>query len=244
MTDFRLPFSENDVRGLHLGESLRLSGRIYTARDAAHKRLAAQSERGEASLGWCGAVHGLAAEASLEHGEASLRGASRPAHPTGLTAKARPTDLAGCPYLPDVTGGVLYHCGPVIVREDDGWRVTAAGPTTSIREEPYMPEVIRKYGIRAIIGKGGMGEGTKRACQEYGCVYLHAVGGAAQVIAACIRKVTNVYMLEEFGAPEALWELEVEDFPVIVTMDCHGNSLHEQILQESSAKLKELLEVK
>ena len=208
MTDFRLPFSENDVRGLHLGESLRLSGRIYTARDAAHKRLAAQSERGEASV------------------------------------RANSTGLAGCPYLPDVTGGVLYHCGPVIVREDDGWRVTAAGPTTSIREEPYMPEVIRKYGIRAIIGKGGMGEGTKRACQEYGCVYLHAVGGAAQVIAACIRKVTNVYMLEEFGAPEALWELEVEDFPVIVTMDCHGNSLHEQILQESSAKLKELLEVK
>ena len=208
MTDFRLPFSENDVRGLHLGESLRLSGRIYTARDAAHKRLAAQSERGEASV------------------------------------RANSTDLAGCPYLPDVTGGVLYHCGPVIVREDDGWRVTAAGPTTSIREEPYMPEVIRKYGIRAIIGKGGMGEGTKRACQEYGCVYLHAVGGAAQVIAACIRKVTNVYMLEEFGAPEALWELEVEDFPVIVTMDSHGNSLHEQILQESSAKLKELLEVK
>ena len=193
MVSFRLPFSEKDVRGLRLGESLSLSGRIYTARDAAHKRLAAPGEH---------------------------------------------------PGMPDVTGGVLYHCGPVIVREDSGWRVTAAGQTTSIREEPYMPEVIRRYGIRAIIGKGGMGQGTLQACREHGCVYLHAVGGAAQVIAASIRRVTDVYMLEEFGAPEALWELEVEDFPVIVTMDSHGNSLHEQIRQASSDRLNQLMETR
>lgn len=134
--------------------------------------------------------------------------------------------------------GILYHCGPVVIKDANGeWKVTAAGPTTSIREEPYQWQVIRDFGLRGVIGKGGMGDRTLEACQKYGCVYLHAVGGAAQVLAECIKKVRNVYMLEKFGAPEAIWELEVERFPVVVTMDAHGGSLHNQVLADSKKAL-------
>jgi fumarate hydratase class I len=134
--------------------------------------------------------------------------------------------------------GILYHCGPVVVRDEQGrWKVTAAGPTTSIREEPYQGEIIRDFGLRGVIGKGGMGERTLAACRECGCVYFHAVGGAAQVLAECIRKVRNVYFLEKFGAPEAIWELEVEGFPAVVTMDTHGKSLHAEVLAESQRRL-------
>ncbi|MGN6387338.1 MAG: FumA C-terminus/TtdB family hydratase beta subunit, partial [Verrucomicrobiota bacterium] len=116
--------------------------------------------------------------------------------------------------------GIIYHCGPVVVKDENGeWKVTAAGPTTSIREEPYQWQVIRDFGVRAVIGKGGMGQKTLDACREYGCVYLHGVGGAAQVLAECIKKVRGVSFLKEFGSPEAIWELEVENFPVVVTMD-------------------------
>jgi fumarate hydratase subunit beta len=136
--------------------------------------------------------------------------------------------------------GVIYHCGPVMMKQDDGsWKCTAAGPTTSIREEPYQWQVIRDHGIRGVIGKGGMGDLTLAACKEYGCVYLHAIGGAAQVLAECVKKVRNVYMMKEFGAPEAIWELEIVDFPVVVTIDAHGNSLHKDILAASRAALAE-----
>ena len=124
-------------------------------------------------------------------------------------------------------GGIIYHCGPVVVKDERGaWQVTAAGPTTSTREEPYQGQIIRDFGVRAVIGKGGMGDRTLAACREHGCVYLHAVGGAAQVLAERIQRVRNVYFLEQFGSPEAIWELEVEKFPAIVTIDAHGNSLH------------------
>ena len=134
--------------------------------------------------------------------------------------------------------GILYHCGPVVMKQDDGsWKATAAGPTTSIREEPYQWQVIRDLGLRGVIGKGGMGDKTVAACKEYGCVYLHAIGGAAQVLAERIKKVRNVYMMEKFGAPEAIWEFEVEDFPAVVTIDAHGNSLHVEIFAKSKAAL-------
>jgi tartrate/fumarate subfamily iron-sulfur-dependent hydro-lyase beta chain len=137
-------------------------------------------------------------------------------------------------------GGVIYHCGPVVVRDENGgWKVTAAGPTTSIREEPYQWEIIRDFGLRGVIGKGGMGERTLAACQEHGCVYLHAVGGAAQVLAECVKSVRNVYLLEKFGSPEAIWELEVESFPAVVTMDSHGRSLHKEVFESSQARLAE-----
>ena len=135
-------------------------------------------------------------------------------------------------------GGILYHCGPVVIKDEQGnWKCVAAGPTTSIREEPYQWQVIRDFGLRGVIGKGGMGEKTVQACKDYGCVYLHAIGGAAQVLAECIKKVPSVHFLKEFGAPEAIWEFEVENFPAVVTIDAHGNSLHKEILAQSQAEL-------
>ena len=134
--------------------------------------------------------------------------------------------------------GILYHCGPVVVKDEQGnWKCVAAGPTTSIREEPYQWQIIRDFGVRGVIGKGGMGDKTLEACREHGCVYLHGIGGAAQVLAQCIKKVSNVYMMEEFGAPEAIWEFEVAQLPVVVTIDAHGNSLHKEVLAASQAEL-------
>ena len=140
----------------------------------------------------------------------------------------------------DLNGAVLYHCGPVVKKEGDGWSVTAAGPTTSIREEPYQAEILRRYGVRAVVGKGGMGAATLRGLQESGAVYLNAVGGAAQYYARCIERTDGV-SLTEFGTPEAMWHLWVRDFPAIVTMDAHGNSLHKDLETESAEKLHALM---
>src|SRR3954466_14767192 len=137
----------------------------------------------------------------------------------------------------DLRGSVLYHCGPVVVKEGDSWRVTAAGPTTSIREEPYQGEIIKRYGVRVVIGKGGMGAKTLAAMKEQGAVYLNAIGGAAQFYARAIKAVDGVSLLE-FGTPEAMWHLSVEDFPAIVTMDAHGNSLHKDIEEQSGVRLE------
>jgi fumarate hydratase, class I len=136
----------------------------------------------------------------------------------------------------DLRGGVLYHCGPVVAKEGDGWRVTAAGPTTSIREEPYQADIIKRCGLRVVIGKGGMGQKTLNALKEAGAVYLNAVGGAAQFYARRIERVDGVSLME-FGTPEAMWHLQARDFPAVVTMDAHGNSLHKDVEQESGKKL-------
>jgi fumarate hydratase class I len=128
----------------------------------------------------------------------------------------------------DLNGAVLYHCGPVMVREADRWRVAAAGPTTSIREEPYQADVLRRYGVRAVIGKGGMGAKTLAALKECGAVYLNAIGGAAQYYARTVEEVKGVHLLE-FGIPEAMWHLRVNGFAAIVTMDAHGASLHADV---------------
>ena len=136
----------------------------------------------------------------------------------------------------DLNGSVLYHCGPVVKKEGDGWKVTAAGPTTSIREEPYQAEILRRYGVRAVIGKGGMGAKTLQGLKDSGAVYLNAVGGAAQFYARCIERTDDVSLME-FGTPEAMWHLWVRDFPAIVTMDAHGNSLHKDLEAESGEKL-------
>lgn len=173
---------------LHVGDEVRLTGILYTARDAAHKYLAAEG--------------------------------SADALPPGL----------------ELSGTALYHCGPVMVpAEEGGWRVTAAGPTTSAREEEYEGTVLKKYGVKIIIGKGGMGAKTKAALQEYGAVYLSSVGGAAQVLAAAVKRVDEVFFLDKFGSPEAMWKLEVEDFPAIVTMDAHGGDIHEDVRKCSQA---------
>jgi fumarate hydratase class I len=140
----------------------------------------------------------------------------------------------------DLRGSLIYHCGPVVKKNDDGsWTITAAGPTTSIREEPYQADLIGKYGIRAVMGKGGMGARTLAGLQQHGAVYLNAVGGAAQFYARCVTRVDGV-SLQEFGTPEAMWHLQLENFPAVVTMDAHGNSLHKDIEQASAVELAAL----
>lgn len=143
----------------------------------------------------------------------------------------------------DLRGGMIYHCGPVSLKRGEGWEMLAAGPTTSSREEPYQADIIRKFGVRGIIGKGGMGLKTLAALKESGAVYLNAIGGAAQYYARCITKVTGVDFLE-FGIPEAMWHITVKDFPAIVTMDSHGRSLHQEVEAASAEKLASLVKEK
>ncbi len=146
------------------------------------------------------------------------------------------------PYL---EGSVIYHCGPVVRKEPNGsWTFVSAGPTTSIREEPYQADVICEYRVRGVIGKGGMGKKTLEGLKKCGAVYFHAVGGAGTLIANSVKRVVDVFMLEEFGTPEAFWVIEVEDLPVVVTMDSHGGSLHEDVLENSRKKFLELAGLK
>ncbi|SMO36326.1 fumarate hydratase [Melghirimyces algeriensis] len=142
----------------------------------------------------------------------------------------------------DLNGGVIYHCGPVMLKDANGnWEVKAAGPTTSIREEPYQADIIKKFGIRAVIGKGGMGSRTLEGLKEHGAVYLNAIGGAAQYYADCITGVDGVHFME-FGVPEAMWHLHVKNFAAIVTMDSHGNSLHKDVEMDSLKRLSQFKE--
>ena len=142
---------------------------------------------------------------------------------------------------PILTGGVIYHCGPVVSGLDTKqYKFVAAGPTTSIREEPYQSDVMKHFNVKGVIGKGGMGAKTLKGCQEVPGVYFHAIGGAATFIAQSVVKVLGVYKYE-FGVPEAIWVIEVKDFPVVVTMDAHGQSLHEVVEKESAKVLAELL---
>jgi fumarate hydratase subunit beta len=142
---------------------------------------------------------------------------------------------------PILAGSMIYHCGPVVKKEGGQWQFVAAGPTTSDREEPYEAEVIERYGVRGIIGKGGMGARTLAACQKHGAVYLHAIGGLAVILAKAVKKVPAVHKLEEFGVPEAMWVIEVENFPVVVTMDSHGRSLHAEVLERSTQNAQKIL---
>ena len=142
---------------------------------------------------------------------------------------------------PLLAGGVIYHCGPVVAGLDTKeYKFVAAGPTTSTREEPYQGDVMRHFNIKGVIGKGGMGAKTLAACQEVPGVYFHAVGGAASLIAQSVEEVLTVYKYE-FGVPEAMWVIRVKDFPVVVTMDAHGSSLHADVYTSSHAALEGLL---
>ncbi len=138
-------------------------------------------------------------------------------------------------------GSMIYHCGPVVKKDGDKYSFVAAGPTTSIREEPYEGPVIAKYGVRGVIGKGGMGSDTLKACADHGCVYLSAVGGLATTLARSVVEVLDVHKLEEFGVPEAMWVIRVENFPAIVTMDSHGKSIHDDIEKLSKKTYEELI---
>jgi fumarate hydratase subunit beta len=202
MIDLQTPISEEQIRALHTGDVVRLSGIVVTARDAAHK---------------------LMIENFIHTDENKM---------PELYAKLRPL----------LEGGVIYHCGPVVAKNDDGsYRFVAAGPTTSIREEPYQADVIGHFNARAVIGKGGMGPKTLAGCQEHGAVYLHAVGGAASLIAATVEEVVDVFMKDELGVPEAFWVIRVKDWELVVTMDSHGSSLHEEVLAQSQEQFKALV---
>ncbi len=137
--------------------------------------------------------------------------------------------------------GMIYHCGPVVRKDGDVYSFVAAGPTTSIREEPYQATVMKKYRVRGIIGKGGMEAQTLAACKELGAVYLSAVGGLATILARSVKRVLTVHKLKEFGVPEAMWVIEVERFPAVVTMDSHGRSIHDEVLAASRKQYDRLL---
>ncbi len=143
---------------------------------------------------------------------------------------------------PILEGAFIYHCGPVVKQNDEGgWSFVSCGPTTSIREESYQAEVLETYGVRGVIGKGGMGPKTSAGLQKTGACYFHATGGAGALLAERVKRVVDVKMLAEFGSPEAFWIVDVEDFPLVVTMDSMGGSLHAQVLEESRARLASLL---
>lgn len=197
-----IPIPDDEIRALHVGDTVYLNGIIVTGRDAAHKFMIENFIR----------------------------------QPVSPDQEELHTELKRL-----LDGGVIYHCGPVVKQHDDGsWSFVAAGPTTSIREEVYQPEVIAHFNLKGVIGKGGMGPNTLRACQEQPAVYIHAIGGAASLIAESVKEVITVHKME-FGVPEAMWVIRVEDFPAVVTMDSHGQSIHEQVKAQSKEKLAELL---
>ena len=137
----------------------------------------------------------------------------------------------------DLEDGILYHCGPIVTRDSRGWKVIAAGPTTSARMNALEPDFIREFGIRAIIGKGGMSRPTVDAMKERGCVYLAFTGGAAVLAAQGISRVRSVEWLD-LGMPEALWIVEAKGLgPLTVAIDAHGNSLYEQVEEEVKKNL-------
>ena len=202
--DLTIPISEEEIRALHVGDTVNLSGVMTTGRDAAHKYLI----------------------------DTFIRADKIPASEKALYEELRQL----------LEGGVIYHCGPVVRQDKEGkWHFVAAGPTTSIREEPYEAEVIAHFGLRGVIGKGGMGPNTLIACRKHGAVYFHAVGGAASLIANAVKEVVTVHKKDEFGVPEAFWVIRVERFPVVVTMDTHGQSIHDEVEAASKAALERLV---
>ncbi len=189
MTKLVYPFTEEQVRALHAGESVSITGPIHTGRDKFHKWFA-----------------------------------------------------DGKPIKVDFRDGAIYHCGPVIVKDAEGnWKVVAAGPTTSVRENAYEPAFIAASGVRLVIGKGGMDDATLAAMKKHGAVYIQAVGGAAALSAASVRRVSGVDYLEEFGAAEACWHFDVEGFTGVGAMDSHGRSLFSEVASASREKLAALL---
>ena len=158
-----------------------------------------------------------------------------------LAKKIQPTadDLAVYEAIkPILDGGIIYHCGPVVSGVESGdYKFIAAGPTTSIREEPYQADVMKHFNLKGVIGKGGMAGKTLQGCMDTPAVYFHAIGGAASLIAQSVQKVLGVYKLD-FGVPEAMWVIDVKDFPVVVTMDSHGGSQH-SVVEDKSQKILE-----
>jgi fumarate hydratase subunit beta len=204
MKQLTIPISDEDIRGLKVGEPVMLSGVMITGRDTVHKWMI----------------------------ETFIR----------KTRAPQGDDMQVYEELKKIlNGSLIYHCGPVVSGLDTkDYKFVAAGPTTSIREEPYQAEVMKHFNLKGVIGKGGMGAKTLKGCQETPGVYFHAIGGAASLIAQTVTKVRGVFKYD-FGVPEAMWVIEVKDFPVVVTMDAHGNSQHAVIDEKSKKVLDELL---
>ena len=136
-----------------------------------------------------------------------------------------------------LNGATLYHCGPIMLPEGDGWKIIAAGPTTSARMNSSEAEMISRYGIRAIIGKGGMSDEVLEAMKKNGCVYLAATGGAAVSLAECLRAKGAEW--NDLGMAEALWIFEAERFgPLVVAMDAHGNSIYNDVNSKVNGTLR------
>jgi tartrate/fumarate subfamily iron-sulfur-dependent hydro-lyase beta chain len=136
-------------------------------------------------------------------------------------------------------GAAIFHAGPVVKKREDGWDLVVIGPTTSIRMEPYA-DMVGKLGVRAIIGKGGMAEGSLKAYQEYGSVYLQAAPGCAVSLAEGIECIENVHWLE-LGVPEAMWVLKAKKFgPLVVGMDSQGKSIYGELKEKALNKVKEM----
>lgn len=190
MREIKLPVSEQEIRSLHVGDVVAITGVMMTGRDAAHKYMVEQP----------------------------------------------------APEVAEVLReGMIYHCGPVVRKDGDRYSFVAAGPTTSIREEPYQAAVMHKYLVRGVIGKGGMEAKTLAACRELGAVYLSAIGGLATILAQSVKRVITVHKLEEFGVPEAMWVIDVDKFPAVVTMDSHGRSIHDDVLKASRKQYERLV---
>ena len=204
MKPITLPFTEETIRSLQVGDPVALTGVMITGRDAMHKWMS----------------------------DTFIK----------KTRQPQGDDLEVYEAIKKLlVGSAIYHCGPVVAGLDTKqYKFVAAGPTTSTREEPYQGDVMKHFNIRGVIGKGGMGAKTSAACKDVPGVYLHAIGGAASLIAQRVTKVLGVYKLD-FGVPEAMWVIEVKDFPAVVTMDAHGNSLHADIETKSKAALEKLL---
>ena len=205
MKHITTPISDDAIRDLKVGDSVALTGRMVTGRDAAHKWMI---------------------ETFIKK--------TRPPQGDDMQVYEELKKL--------LNGSVIYHCGPVVSGVDTGeYKFIAAGPTTSIREEPYQADVMKHFNVRGVIGKGGMGAKTLKGCQETPGVYFHAIGGAASFLAQTVTKVHGVFKME-FGVPEAMWVIEVKEFPVVVTMDSHGGSQHTVVDDASKKVLDGLLE--
>jgi len=204
MIELTIPISREQIRSLHVGDAVAISGIATTGRDAAHKYMTEK-----------------------------------------LIDAPRPLPIEDQRLLEELTaiyrGGAIYHSGPIVRNTDGIWSMVSAGPTTSIRDEIYEDRVIAAFGLRVVIGKGGMGPRTLAACKAHGAVYVHAIGGAGVTSAEAMVEVLDVFKKEEFGLPEAFWKIRFNRFPGIVTMDAHGRSLHEELGKTFDERLAGLL---
>lgn len=192
MTTYNLsiPIQNADVQSLEIGDTVYLTGKVYTARDMAHLEI------------------------------------------KKLLSTGKPLPL-------DFKGQVIFHAGPIMKKDGDHWKINVVGPTTSIRMEPYA-QMVGELGVKLIIGKGGMSKDSQQMFQKYQQAYLQAAPGCAVQLAGGVKKVGSVRWLEN-GMPEAMWELEVENFgPFIVTMDNKGNSRYENVKAVANQKIIEI----